>query len=409
MTSVASGIWSASASPLAANLGPAPAARAYPVRAPLAELPSVFSESRMLADVRALASVPGGRAPGSQGHREAGESIAKAFRAAGLKPFGAGFGEPGDKAGRGNIVGLVEGLSKKDEYVVLCAHYDHLPADGGKVFPGADDNASGTSLLLELARHYAQNPGQRSVIFAAFDGEELGRQGSKAFLSGLPDAIKLKTNAALNFDTVGRLGAGKILALGSGSSDKWVHILRGAGFVTGYDYAPAGNLDASDQQSFIDYGIPAVQLFSGPHADYHKPSDTPDKMDGRGLVKIAEFAREITDYLAGTSDFLTRPAGKPAVGAAPPPTGGRKASTGLVPDFSFQGKGVRAQELTPGSPLDKAGLKPGDVIIKLGGVPVEDLRGYSAELKKWSPGQKISVTYLSGGAEGAVEIELGAR
>jgi len=409
MTSVATGIWKASASPLAMNLAPqAPASGPYPARQPLAWLPSVFSESRMLADVRALASAAGGRAPGAKGHKDAGAQISKAFAAAGLKPFSGGaFLRPGAKTGEANILGLAEGLAKKDEYVILAAHYDHLPARDGAVFPGADDNASGVAVLLELARHYAKNPPARSLIFAAFDGEEAGRQGSKAFVAALPEAVRARVNAAVNFDTVGRLGAGKILALGSGSSDKWVHILRGAGFVTGYDYAAAADLDSSDQASFIEAGIPALQLFSGPHADYHKPTDTPDKLDVRGLVKIAEFSRELADYLAGAADFITRPAGTAA--AAPQPAGERKASTGLVPDFSFQGKGVQAQEIAPGSPLDKAGVRAGAVIIKLNGVTVEGLRDYSAELKKFSPGRKISVTYLSGGAETTVEIELGAR
>lgn len=408
MTSLASGIWSASVSPLAADLGRAPAARAYPAREPLAVLPSAFSAERMLKDAGALAAMKGGRAPGAPGHASAAELIAGAFKAAGLKPYyGASFAAPGAQQGLGNIAGTVPGTAKPDYYVVLSAHYDHLPARDGAVFPGADDDASGVAVLLELARFYAKNPPARTVLFAAFDGEEGGRAGSKAFVAGLPAAIKARLNAALNFDTVGRLGAGKILALGSGSSDKWVHILRGAGFVTGYDYAAAEDLDGSDQVSFVEAGIPGLQFFSGANPDYHKPTDTADKLDGRGMVKIAEFARETADYLAGTSDFLSRPAG--AAPAAQPPAGERRASTGLVPDFSFQGKGVRAQDLTPGSPLDKAGLKPGDVIIKMDGTAVSDLRTYSAELKKMSPGRKVTVGYLSDGAERSVEIELAAR
>jgi len=414
MNSLASGIWTASRSPLAMDLlAGAPAQRAYPARQALAELPSEFSRARMMDSVRALSSAAGGRAPGSKGHREAETFIAKAFRAAGLKPFaGRDFAAGKDGQGRVNILGIAEGSSKKEEAVVLCAHYDHLAPAGGAVFPGADDNASGVALLLELARRYAKDPPARTIIFAAFDGEEQGRAGSRDFLAGLTPAARTKIDAALNFDTVGRLDGGKILVLGSGSSDKWVHIFRGAGFVTGSDYELVKeDLDSSDQASFIEAGIPAVQFFSGPNADYHKPSDTADKIDAAGLVKQAEFAAEIVDYLAGDSDFLTRPAGGPAPQepggqAAPAP---RRASTGLVPDFAFQGKGVRAQEIAPGSPLAAAGLKPGDVIIKLDGMPTGDLRAYSAELKKFSPGQKINVTYLSDGTEKSALIELAAR
>ena len=408
MTSVASGIWNVRSSPLVSILGAsAPYARAYPLRAPLAALPSAFSEARMKGDALALAAAEGGRAPGTPGHRQAGAHIEKAFKAAGLKPFaGRSFRAPLDRPGRNNLLGVVPGTLKKDEYLVLCAHYDHLRAGDAGIFPGADDNASGVAVLLELARHYAKHPPARSVLFAAFDGEEEGRLGSKEFVAGLPASVREKVNAALNFDTVGRLGSGKILALGSGSSDKWPHILRGAGFVTGYDYAAAEDLDSSDQASFIEAGVPALQFFSGAHADYHKTSDTADKIDGRGLVKIAEFAREAADYLAGDSEFITRPAGAAAPAG---PRAPRKASTGLVPDFSFQGEGVRAGAVVTGSPLAKAGLNPGDVVTAIAGVPVKDLRAYSEELKKFSPGQKIVITYLSGGAEKTAEIELAGR
>ncbi|MDA8132322.1 MAG: M20/M25/M40 family metallo-hydrolase [Elusimicrobia bacterium] len=413
MNSLATGVWKASRSPLAADLsGTPPRAPAYPARRPLAALPSVFSGARMMDSVREFASLPGGRGLGAPGHEKAAAAVREAFGEAGLKPFGSAPARTGEvRPGTENVLAVAEGTKEPLEYLVLSAHYDHLPAENGKVFPGADDNASGVALLLELARYYAKHPPERSLIFAAFDGEEEGRVGSKAFVSGLPQAVKAGINADLNFDTVGRLGAGKILVLGSSSSDKWVHIFRGAGFVTGSDYdLVKEDLDSSDQASFIEEGIPAVQIFSGPNADYHKPSDTADKIDPAGLVKQAEFVREIIDYLAGGSDFITRPAGFHSP-AAPqlPRAGPRRASTGLVPDFSFQGKGVRALEISPGSPLEKAGLKPGDVIIGLEGVATDDLRAYSAELKKFTPGRKISVTYLSDGAEKTASIELAAR
>jgi hypothetical protein len=406
MNSAATGVWTAAGSPLALDLpgAAAPAARKYPARAPLAPLPSVFSAEKMTADVNLLAALPGGRGPGSPGLLKAAALVQAGFKAAGLTPFsGTAFVLPGS-----NIAGKVEGTSKKDEVLVLCAHYDHLPPQGGAAFPGADDNASGVALLLELARYYGAHPAPRTILFAAFNGEEAGRLGSKAFVAGLPPGAAARFNAALNFDTVGRLDGGKVLALGAGSSDKWVHIFRGAGFVTGVEYdLVKEELDSSDQQSFIEAGIPAVQFFSGPKADYHKITDTADKMDSAGMVKQAEFAREIIDYLAGDSDFITRPSGVPAAGA--PAAGPRKASTGLVPDFSFQGKGVRAQDVTPGSPLAAAGFRAGDVVIKFGGAPTDDLRAYSAELKKFSPGQKAEITWLSDGAEKTAELTLAAR
>lgn len=407
MNSVATGIWPVTSSPLTAVFSQAATSGGYPAREPLAVLPSDFSAERLRVDLRTLASMPGGRAPGSKGHRKAAGFIAGEFKKAGLKPF------PGDSfiarspLKKSNVIGAVRGLKRPGEYVVLCAHYDHLPEKNGAVYPGADDNASGIAVLLELARRYAAAPPDRSVIFAAFDGEEDGRIGSKAFVKSLPGLIKSNINAAVNFDTVGRLNSGRILALGTGSSDKWVHILRGASFVSGHDHRPAGDLDASDQLSFIEAGIPGIQLFSGAHSDYHKPTDTAARIDFRGMVRVAEFSKEIIDYLAGSSDPITRPGAKGSPRAAA--GGTRKVSTGLVPDFSFAGEGVKAQDITPGSPLDKAGLVGGDVIVGIAGMPVKDLRDYSEALKKMSPGRKVKITYISGGSQVGAEIEPVAR
>ncbi len=414
MNSAATGFWPAPRSPLAADLtaGPAPVRVTVP-RRPLAALPSVFSADRMKAAVTMLAALPGGRGPGSPGLKKAGDYIENGFKAAGLVPFQPG--PPAPRPARGwsqppgfvpelgaprNITAQVQGLSRPGEYLVLAAHYDHLAPDGGRTYPGADDNASGAALLLELARYYAAHPQSRTIVFAAFDSEERGRLGSRAFVGRFPPPLLAKVNAALNFDTVGRLGAGKILVLGSSSSDKWTYIFRGAGFVTGADYALVKeDLDASDQASFIGSGVPAVQFFSGPNSDYHKPTDTADKIDTAGLVKQAEFAKEIIDYLAGDAEFLTRPA--PAGAPEHPAAGPRRVSTGLVPDFTYPAEGdtpgVRAQEITPGSPLDLAGVKPGQVITELNGLPAATLKQYSDILKTLTPGTTINITILNGG------------
>ncbi|HBA59385.1 MAG TPA: hypothetical protein DCZ92_00905 [Elusimicrobia bacterium] len=406
MTSVATGLWQAARSPLAAEFVPGVSPARMPgARAPLAPLPSLFSSARLGADVTALAALPGGRGPGSTGLKKAAALITEAFEKAGLKPFQPGPPPPQDKASRkrsyflaqqgqpANLTGLVQGTAKPEEYLVLAAHYDHLAPVKGLSFPGADDNASGVALLLELARYYAAHPQKRTILFAAFDGEEEGRKGSKAFVERLGPGLRQKLNAALNFDTVGRLGAGKILALGSSSSDKWVHIFRGAGFVTGAEYALVKeDLDASDQASFIEQGVPAVQFFSGANADYHKITDTADKIDLAGLVKQAEFAKEIIDYLAGDAPFITRPSGAaPAKSSAGP---ARRVTTGLVPDFTYQGEGVRAQAITPGSPLDQAGVKPGSVITELNGRAITGLKDYSEALKLLTPGDKVPLTIL---------------
>ena len=411
---IKSGVWENKNRPLSAAFANG-AGLPYPQRRALAEPASVFSKKRIEEAVSYLAKEIRGRAPGSQGHEKAGLYIEKELRAAGVMPF---FGDRFTQEFSGrtsaaamrfkNIIGKIEGLKNKDKYVVLSAHYDHMPAEDGLVFPGADDNASGAALLLELARYYAKNPPDRTLIITAFDGEEEGRLGSKYFAGSLkPDEFS-KINAGLNFDTVGRLGRGKILILGAGSSDKWVHIFRGAGFVTGIDHdLVKQELDSSDHLSFIERGVPAVQFFSGPNADHHKTTDTASKIDTDGIVKMAEFAKETIDYLASDSDFITRPA-VPAPGRSDPATS-RKISTGLVPDFAFQGKGVRAHEITPGSPLAYAGVRAGDVILKVNGEDMGDLKGYSAALKKLSPGDRIKITWLSDNVQNTTQIELAGR
>jgi len=431
MTAVATGGWEVKNSPLSAELNPDAPRPVYPRRRPLAAPASIFSADRMKHDVYYLASGAEGRGPGEAGREKAYEYLDKMFRQYGLTPFfGNGFTQEWNESGQifRNLAGVVKGSGRGDEYVVISAHYDHLPSANGKVYPGANDNASGLALMLELAGYYAKQHPARNIIFAAFDGEEEGRLGSKYFVRNLPASPAAKPGAAvspdkidaeLNLDSVGRLDGGKLIFLNSGSSDKWVHILRGAGFVTGDDYeASKLDLDSGDQMSFIEAGVPGLQLLSGINADYHKVTDTADKLDYQGMVKEAEFIKEIADYLAGDSDPLTRPASdsgedaarQSAGPAAQGPRGdARKVSTGLVPSFDWDGKGVKSDSVVPGSPLANTEFKPGDVIIKINDIPTDDLITYSLELKKHKPGDKVKLTYLSNNAEKTVEIELTAK
>ena len=157
------------------------------------------------------------------------------------------------------------------------------PGVRGKIHPGADDNASGVAVLLELARTMKEtlNP-DRSIVFVAFTGEEEGKLGSDYYVRNEKQYPVSKCIGMVNLDTVGRLEKRKLLVLGSGSAREWVHIFRGAGFVTGVDIEMVSQeLDSSDQKSFQQAGVPAVQLFSGPTPDYHRPTDTADKIDAR--------------------------------------------------------------------------------------------------------------------------------
>ena len=365
------------------------------------------------------------------------------MKAAGLAPAGddGGFlqrfrvertaaGSPADVV---NVVGLVPGSDPawKEESVVVVAHYDHLGRGWpdvrkefeGEVHPGADDNASGVAVLLELARAVKDEKPRRSVVFLAVTGEEAGRLGSRRWVAGPSAFATAKTLAAVNLDTVGRLGAGKLQVLGTGTAGEWIHAVRGATWVTGVETkAIPETLESSDHVSFVEAGIPAVQLFTGPHADYHRPSDTADTVDVPGLAKVSAVAKELVSWLAGRAEPLSvsiprkdaavaapgQAGGAPAsAGAAAP--GGRRVSFGTVPDFAFEGPGVRVEAVVSGSPAEKAGVKPGDVLLKLDRKDVANLRDYSGKLKEMSPGQSVRATVRRDGKELELTVTLVER
>jgi len=369
-----------------------------------------------------------GRGLGTEGLDQAAEYIAEKFREAGLEPAGDEKGsyfqeweEYIEGLGRTvkmrNVLGIIPG--KKPEFsgqsVVIGAHYDHLGLgwpdvrgeNKGKVHPGADDNASGVAMLIELAGELKKNyEPLRTLVFAAFTGEEAGRLGSRHFVAHERRYPVEKCIGMLNLDTVGRLGKKKLLVLGAGSAREWPHIFRGASFVTGVEVETAsGELDSSDQVSFEAAGVPAVQLFSGPHADYHRSTDTPDKIDADGLVKTASVAKEVIEYLAGREDALTG-SKKPDRKPDHTPKQGRRVSLGVIPDFAYAGKGCRITGVMPGSPAEAVGLKEGDVIVRINSEDVNSLKGFSDVLKSLIPGSKIRITFIRDGEEKTVETEL---
>jgi hypothetical protein len=292
------------------------------------------------------------------------------------------------------------------------------------VHPGADDNASGVAVLLELARTLA-NAGAppRTIVFVAFAGEEAGLQGSKHYAANPLPVPLAGIRSVLNLDTVGRLGDGPVQALATGTASEWQHVFRGITFSTGIaTRSVPGAAQSSDQQSFIERGIPGVQLFTGAHLDYHRPGDIADKVDVAGLVKVATVAREAVDYLAQRPGPLTVTLAAPggAGGAAGPgaPAGGpdgradgnaRRVSFGLVPDYAHQGPGVRAESVVPGSPAARAGFVAGDVLLALDGRPIGDLGGFAAALKRYAPGDKVAARRLRDGVESTLSVDLTER
>jgi predicted metalloprotease with PDZ domain len=221
----------------------------------------------------------------------------------------------------------------------------------------------------------------------------------------------------INLDTVGRLGEKKLSVLATGTASEWPHIFRGSSYVTGVESRMIPDaLESSDQKSFIDRGVPAVQVFTDAHTDYHRPGDTVDAIDGAGLVKVATFVKEGIGYLAEREEPMTNTIAAsegesaPSRPAASRPGGsGRRVSFGTMPDFAFPGPGVKVAGVVPGSPAEKAGVKEGDVLLRFADQAVESLRGYSEILKGLEPGQRVTVVVDRGGEKLTFDATLAER
>jgi len=439
-TNEATGEWPVGDTPLARNLRPQARPIKLEPRKALAEVKPAFDTERMRADVEWLAApAREGRGAGSQGLDAAANYIAERFERLGLSPLTLGArgddryfqsfnitGENGEPLPARNVIGVLPGTNPalNGQALIVSAHYDHLGfgwPDGragakGQLHPGADDNASGVAVMLELARLMANARPERSVIFAAFSGEEAGLLGARHYVRAaqVPGAPFALTGhiANLNIDTVGRLADGKVTIFGTGSAREMPFIFMGASAVTGVPtQAVAQEINASDHTAFVEAGVPAVQLFASAASDYHRPSDTPDKIDYAGLGKVAAILKEAADYLAARTEPLnfsgTAPAAQPHAPAAPTTT--RRAATGIVPDMTDQGEGVRVGSVQPGSGAENAGLKPGDRLLVLGGVKTSNLRALADALRDLAPGQTVDVEFARDAAILKSTLRLGER
>jgi len=440
-TNEATGEWPVGDTPLARNLTPQARPIKLTPRKALAEVRPAFDIERMKADVEWLAAPEReGRGAGSRGLDAAATYIAERFARLGLSPLAPGArgddryfqpftmtGETGAPLPAINVIAVLPGANPtlNGQALIVSAHYDHLgfgwpdarAGAKGQLHPGADDNASGVAVMLELARLMANAKPERSVIFAAFAGEEAGLLGARHYVSaaqtsGAPFALSGHiTN--LNIDTVGRLADGKVTIFGTASARELPFIFLGAGAVTG---VPTQNVaqefNASDHTAFVEAGVPAVQVFASVASDYHRTSDTADKIDYAGLGKVAAILKEAVDYLAARPEPLTfsgaAPAAQPS-GAAAPTTTTRRVATGIVPDMAHQGDGVRISSVQPGSGAEHAGLKAGDRLLVLGGVKTPNLRAMADALRDLQPGQTVDVEFARDAAILNSTLLLGER
>jgi hypothetical protein len=320
-----------------------------------------------------------------------------------------------------NVVGILPGSDPAlaAEAVVVGAHYDHLgrgspfslaPDRGDAIHPGADDNASGTAALLGLAEAATRAPSRRSVVFVAFGAEELGLLGSTHYVRHPAVAIE-RTVAMVNLDSVGRLRDGRLHAMGVDTGDGLRALVEQAAQGLPARLALRGDgVGPSDHTAFLNRDRPIVFFYTGPHADYHRPSDTWDKIDADGLHTVTTVAYRTLRALADQPQppaFVRVPGGPPRAGAGGT---GYGPYFGAVPDFGESPRpGVRLGGVRPGSPADRAGLQAGDVIVRFAGVTVRTLDDLVFALRGRRPGDAIEVTYVRDGAERAVQAVLEQR
>ena len=366
------------------------------------------AEIRMEKVVQYLASEElEGRGLGAQGIYKAGKFIADQFHKIGLKPVGYyDYFQPfawtcvntGKTYTVDNIVGMIPGKNSA-ENIVIGAHYDHLGRGEivikdekykGQVHPGANDNASGVAVLLEVARSLMnQNfKPERNIIFIAFSAEEAGRIGSKYYVSHMNFGEKCA--AMINLDTVGQIENDKVLIIGAQSAKEWKELLEEASLAASLkiDFIPI-DLDSSDQKSFHEMGISAIQLFSGTDLNYHCPTDTADKINFSGLIKTAKFTEEIVKKLMNYGLTATVNMEKQEK-----PKEKIRVSLGTIPDFTYQGVGYKLAGVKLESPAVEAGLQAGDIIVKINNGDIKDLRSFSDTLRLLKIGDKIRITFL---------------
>ena len=304
-------------------------------------------------------------------------------------------------------------------WIALGAHYDHLGTGGnglslaskeqtGRVHGGADDNASGTAAVLALGETLSKERRRRNIVLNFWSGEELGLLGSASFTSRPP--IPLADIAAyLNFDMVGRMQDNKLNVQASGSSPVWDKMIEQANVKAGFDLRLQPDpYQPTDVQTFNMASIPSLNFFTGSHVDYHKPSDTADKIQYEDLDRIVDFAAAILRRI----DSLTE---APAFTKVEPQTqgGASRAAvrlfTGTIPDYASDAKGLLLGGVVGGGPAEQAGLQKGDVIVEIAGQTITNIYDYTYALDVLKIGQPAKVVYMRNGERKETTLTPSAR
>ena len=369
----------------------------------------------------------GGRYPATIGDTLASDFIVGELRSLKLKPIVKGKKKKGyfhdftygktEKRTTHNIIAVLPGTDKRlrNEYIVVGSHYDHLGLGGEgsgsrrpdtiAVHPGADDNASGDAVVLQLAKHFKKVRSPRSIIFAFFGAEEQGLVGSKFFLEWMnkedEKRINLPANkknivAMVNLDMVGRMRDNAMSVSGTGTSSGFKAIVENIAEQTGLHVTCiADGYGPSDHASFVAAEIPVLFLTTGGHMEYHTPGDVPSTLNYDGMQQTLEFTMELITRLAEmpeTPDYINVPSSQKMSHAK------FKVTLGLMPDVmgASDKPGLRADIVVAGKPAHNAGIRSGDIIQEIDGKPLKDIEEYMERLSELKAGITIPVKVLRG-------------
>lgn len=372
-----------------------------------------------------------GREAGTVAEAKAANYIADYFRDFGLEPAGderTYFQEftistsilrnphstdtTGEKRLSKNVAAMLRGTGDSDEFIIIGAHYDHLGygefgslyrGEVERIHNGADDNASGTTGLLELAQYFSANRPQTDILFLAFSGEEMGLLGSAHFADE-PTVELGNALAMINMDMIGRMSEKKLLIFGNGTADKWEKINTEANTDSlDLDLIEDGT-GASDHTSFYYKNIPVLHYFTDTHSDYHRPSDDTEYINAEGEVLALNHLVRVIEQLdvldQSDLEFIEAPGEQRQSMSLSGPT------LGVLPDYGYDGKGMKITGANPGQPAANAGLEGGDIIVGLGGEQLEDIYGYMGALNNLEKGQLTTITIIRDGKEMTMDLQL---
>ena len=368
-----------------------------------------------------------GRETGTKAEKAAAKYLVKQFKSIGLEPKGVnGYyqdftytpkpnphapAEEQEKVldpitGR-NVIGYID--HHAEFTVIIGAHYDHLGyGDEGSrhtgekaIHNGADDNASGVAVILELAKYLKENNTKHNYLILAFSGEEKGLWGSNYYMKN-PTIDTSRISYMINFDMVGRLSASyKLAVYGTGTSPVFDNVLAKANDPVKFHLVKQeSGVGPSDHTSFYLKGYPVLHFFTGQHEDYHKPTDDFDKINFDGMVSILEYVEDVMTQLDEIPQLEFRKTKDEDSKKAPK----YSVTLGVVPDYLYDGKGMRIDGTSPGRPAEKAGIIAGDVVVKMGDIDVPDMMGYMKALSQFKKGEEADVVVIRGEKEVTVHV-----